>query len=45
MKFQLSAALLGLAATAVSAQFNQTGPFQLKIKGTNRHSSINGGSQ
>ncbi|KAI8628653.1 hypothetical protein F5Y19DRAFT_109017 [Xylariaceae sp. FL1651] len=42
MKFQLSAALMGLAATAVSAQYNQTGPFYLQIKGTNAGSSING---
>ncbi|KAI1751420.1 hypothetical protein F4782DRAFT_531447 [Xylaria castorea] len=42
MKFQLSAALMGLAATAVSAQDTQTGPFNLQIKGTNHNSKING---
>ncbi|KAI0976192.1 hypothetical protein F4678DRAFT_216980 [Xylaria arbuscula] len=42
MKFQLSAALLGLGATAVSAQYNQTGPFVLHIKGTAHNSKING---
>ncbi|KAI3337122.1 hypothetical protein HD806DRAFT_27777 [Xylariaceae sp. AK1471] len=42
MKFQLSAALMGLAVTAVSAQYNQTGPFNLHIKGTKPHSSIDG---
>ncbi|KAH8162734.1 hypothetical protein CIB48_g5513 [Xylaria polymorpha] len=42
MKFQLSAALMGLAATVVSAQETQSGPFNLRIKGTNYSSEING---
>ncbi|KAI2626419.1 hypothetical protein GGR54DRAFT_636990 [Hypoxylon sp. NC1633] len=33
MKFQLSALLAGFAATAVSAQYNQTGPFTLHVAG------------
>ncbi|TRX94792.1 hypothetical protein FHL15_004253 [Xylaria flabelliformis] len=44
MKFQLSAALMGLAATVVSAQDTQTAPFNLQIKGTNKSSKINGSS-
>ncbi|KAI1180400.1 hypothetical protein F4777DRAFT_314390 [Nemania sp. FL0916] len=43
MKFQVSAALIGLAATAVSAQdYIQEGPFGLSIKGTNAGSTIDG---
>ncbi|KAI0191250.1 hypothetical protein EV127DRAFT_71770 [Xylaria flabelliformis] len=42
MKFQLSTALMGLAATVVLAQDNQTAPFNLQIKGTNKSSKING---
>lgn len=42
MKFQVSAALMGLAVTAVSAQYNQTGPFNLHIKGQKRNSKIDG---
>ncbi|KAJ2990362.1 hypothetical protein NUW58_g2989 [Xylaria curta] len=42
MKFQLSAALMGLAATVVSAQDKQLGPFSLHIKGTNPNSEIDG---
>ncbi|KAI0460462.1 hypothetical protein F5B21DRAFT_10000 [Xylaria acuta] len=42
MKFQLSAALIGLAATVVSAQDTQSGPFNLHIKGTNSNSELDG---
>ena len=42
MKFQLSTALMGLAATAVSAQEQQSGPFALHVKGTNPNSTIDG---
>ncbi|KAI0426422.1 hypothetical protein F5Y09DRAFT_318998 [Xylaria sp. FL1042] len=42
MKFQLSAALMGLAATAVSAQDTQSGPFLLHVKGVNPNSTIDG---
>lgn len=42
MKFQLSAALMGLAFTAVSAQDIQSGPFALHVKGTNTGSEIDG---
>lgn len=42
MKFQISAALVGLAATAVSAQDMQSGPFTLHIKGTGSNSTIDG---
>ncbi|GAP89223.1 hypothetical protein SAMD00023353_1200570 [Rosellinia necatrix] len=42
MKLQLSAALLGLAATAVLAQEHQSGPFTLHVKGTNPSSTIDG---
>ncbi|KAJ3579262.1 hypothetical protein NPX13_g1300 [Xylaria arbuscula] len=42
MKFQLSTALMGLAATAVSAQDQQSGPFALHVKGTNPNSTIDG---
>lgn len=42
MKFQLSAALMGLAFTAVSAQDIQSGPFSLHVKGTNTGSEIDG---
>ncbi|KAI1327896.1 hypothetical protein F5Y16DRAFT_182982 [Xylariaceae sp. FL0255] len=42
MKLQLSAALMGLAATAVSAQYTQEGPFVLQIKGTKAGSKIDG---
>ncbi|KAI0417690.1 hypothetical protein F5X98DRAFT_374573 [Xylaria grammica] len=42
MKFQLSATLMGIAATTVSAQENQSGPFTLHIKGTNYNSKIDG---
>ncbi|KAI8947454.1 hypothetical protein F4801DRAFT_511145 [Xylaria longipes] len=42
MKFQLSAALVGLAAMAASAQETQSGPFNLHIKGTKHNSKING---
>ncbi|KAI1355854.1 hypothetical protein F5Y01DRAFT_310734 [Xylaria sp. FL0043] len=42
MKFQLSAALMGLAATAVSAQDKQSGPFLLHIKGTSTNSTLDG---
>ncbi|CAJ2506922.1 Uu.00g081080.m01.CDS01 [Anthostomella pinea] len=42
MKFQISAVLLGIAASTVAAQeTNQTGPFFLHIKGTD-NSSIDG---
>ncbi|KAI0382956.1 hypothetical protein F5Y04DRAFT_36078 [Hypomontagnella monticulosa] len=41
MKFQLSALFFGLAATTVSAQYNQTGPFYLHITGK-EGSSIDG---
>ncbi|KAI0481160.1 hypothetical protein GGR56DRAFT_629121 [Xylariaceae sp. FL0804] len=41
MRFQLPAVLLGLAASTVSAQQNQTGPFYLHIEGTS-NKSING---
>lgn len=42
MMFQISAALVGLAATAVSAQDMQSGPFTLHIKGTASNSTIDG---
>ncbi|KAI0115960.1 hypothetical protein GGR51DRAFT_546234 [Nemania sp. FL0031] len=42
MKFQASAALMGFAAVAVSAQENQTAPFTLHIKGTTPDSEIDG---
>ncbi|KAI1425985.1 hypothetical protein F5Y12DRAFT_315775 [Xylaria sp. FL1777] len=42
MKFQLSAALMGLAATAISAQETQSGPFVLHIKGTTPGSTLDG---
>ncbi|KAJ8119693.1 hypothetical protein ONZ43_g3416 [Nemania bipapillata] len=42
MKFQLSAALVGLAATVVSAQDIQSGPFTLHIKGTKSNTEIDG---
>ncbi|RWA11713.1 hypothetical protein EKO27_g3387 [Xylaria grammica] len=42
MKFQLSATLMGIAATTVSAQENQSGPFTLHIKGTSYNSKIDG---
>ncbi|KAI2636359.1 hypothetical protein GGS26DRAFT_548778 [Hypomontagnella submonticulosa] len=42
MKFQLSALFLGLAATTVSAQYNQTGPYYLHITGSKEGSAIDG---
>ncbi|KAI0476707.1 hypothetical protein F4859DRAFT_514040 [Xylaria cf. heliscus] len=42
MKFQLSAALMSLVATIVSGQETQSGPFNLRIKGTNANSAIDG---
>ncbi|KAI0408688.1 hypothetical protein F4802DRAFT_360550 [Xylaria palmicola] len=42
MKFSLAATLMGIAATAVSAQDKQDGPFALRVKGTNEHSKIKG---
>ncbi|TGJ85321.1 hypothetical protein E0Z10_g3449 [Xylaria hypoxylon] len=42
MKFQLSTALVGFAATAVLAQDNQSASFTLHVKGTNYNSEIDG---
>ncbi|KAI0911559.1 hypothetical protein F4823DRAFT_623460 [Ustulina deusta] len=42
MKFQLLAALMSLAATAISAQDIQSGPFALHIKGVNPNSTLDG---
>ncbi|KAI1813891.1 hypothetical protein GGS20DRAFT_445253 [Poronia punctata] len=43
MKYQLSTALLGLAATVFAADDdNQTGPFSLRVKGTAKDSKIDG---
>ncbi|KAI1330884.1 hypothetical protein F5Y16DRAFT_361508 [Xylariaceae sp. FL0255] len=42
MKFGLSAALIGLAATVASAQDLQTGPWNLKVKGSASTSNIDG---
>ncbi|KAI0199648.1 hypothetical protein F4808DRAFT_203531 [Astrocystis sublimbata] len=42
MKFQLSAALLSLAATVVSGQDQQSGPFSLHVKGATYNSKIDG---
>jgi hypothetical protein len=44
MKYQMSAVLLGLAATAVSAADGdkQDGPFTLRVKGTAKDSKIDG---
>ncbi|KAI1263346.1 hypothetical protein F5Y18DRAFT_394009 [Xylariaceae sp. FL1019] len=45
MKFQACAALVCLAATTVSAQYKQTGPWTLHIKGTASNSKLNGYGQ
>ncbi|KAI2637321.1 hypothetical protein GGS21DRAFT_489096 [Xylaria nigripes] len=42
MKCQVFAALMGLAATTVSAQLQQVGPFHLHVKGTKSNSTVDG---